>query len=788
MRERRRWSNLLIEALREKWSLVCVLLLVLVLATGTYLRLLPAVKYGLELDEADPFIMYYIAKHFYERGLFSFSELQDQDLFWHPLGRDLLRREYIGVGWLSAATYHIVSLVSELTLREWVALQPVIAYVLTCILAYLLVYRVTGSHSGALVAAALYSLLPSALSRTTVGFVEKMTIAFLPITLHYILFYEALSSKSSSRSLTLAVLAGAVGGFVAFIWGGYHFIALSLALAILLDFLVYGSASRERALVYAVTLTAMAVVVSASPAVSILYFAKGMGFIPLAALIAYIAILAWKSLGFDEKLFPYTRLQHLWLIASGAVVGFVLIHLEVISVPGRVLLALGVRGFSPLAESVSEHQPLGLGALIPELGVPVFFTLTGLVFSALESYRGRGNLSIHVALTLGSMALLMAYASYNMAYFLQIAVLYTTIASGVSLGLVSKAYLALSPREVSGKREKARTREYSGASVLSPEVRIVFTVSIIALLLVFLGYSVHASYEVNSLRAPQILTAGLGPLAIGGETVVPLNNAWIRALEYLKHNTSREDVIVSWWDYGYWISVDAGRRTIADGSTWNETHIRLLARILTSSSEAEAIALLKLLGLNPNQTYIVFYEVFVLHSIREDPVLYVFPMPSIQTIGNTYYVVHGLADFPKSFQMLRIAHRVDPSAPSFLDTDYYSVTRGVNRVAYMFPGFAGSPSSNVEKVKSTLIYRLATHGVLELSRKCLGSCGFLANTSLTLPAVFDPATGALQFIFAEPPESFVLEAVVVDVFHEVSRRDSVERYAVLVFIYKWVDR
>ncbi|MEM1934312.1 MAG: STT3 domain-containing protein [Acidilobaceae archaeon] len=780
LKKQRELLDRLLTVAREKWYVFSFLLLIALVAGGAYLRLLPAINYGLELDEADPFIMYYIAKHFHERGLFSFSELEKQDLFWYPIGRDLLRGEYIGVGWLAAATYRLISLTFDITLREWVALQPVIVYVLTCIIMYVLVLRLTGSHSGALVAVAFYSLIPSALSRTTVGFVEKMTIAFMPIALHYLLLYEALIAKSLIRSLAFAGLAGLVGGSVAFIWGGYHYVAVSLALVILLDFLVYESPSGKRALAYGIALGFMALAISVSPAVTLAYFVKGLGLAPLASFVMYLTVLAWKTLGLDEKLFPYTRLQHLWLMTSAVVLAVLMIYLGVLEVPGRILLALGIRGFSPLAESVSEHQPLGFQTVLLELGLPMFFVSIGLFHIARASYLRRGGPSEHVELVLNLMALMMIYASANMSYFLQTAVFYASLASGASVGVLIKAYL-FPAEEVSTRRVKAKSSSpYS-------DLKLTITIAFTTLLILYLAYSAHVGYGVNSLRAPQILTSGLSPLAIGEKTVVPLNKAWIWTLEYLKYNTSRDDVIVSWWDYGYWISVDANRRTIADGSTWNETHIRLLANVLTGSEE-EAVALMRLLGLQPNKTYLVFYEVFILYSEESGVLHYAFLLPNVRSDRTMYYVVHGLADFPKSFQMLKIAYRVDPGVQSFVETNYYSMTQGPRGTSYMFPGLAGSPANNVERVTSTLLYKLAMHGVAELPEKCFGRCDFLNKTSFTVPAVLDPATGAPHFIFVDPPQRFELEAVVLDVFYEVKQETHVERYAVLVFIYKWVER
>ncbi len=44
-----------------------------------------------------------------------------------------------------------------------------------------------------------------------------------------------------------------------------------------------------------------------------------------------------------------------------------------------------------------------------------------------------------------------------------------------------------------------------------------------------------------------------------------LEDRWLTALLWLKDNTSQDEVVCNWWDYGYWIQTVGGKRTIADG-------------------------------------------------------------------------------------------------------------------------------------------------------------------------------------------------------------------------------
>jgi asparagine N-glycosylation enzyme membrane subunit Stt3 len=53
--------------------------------------------------------------------------------------------------------------------------------------------------------------------------------------------------------------------------------------------------------------------------------------------------------------------------------------------------------------------------------------------------------------------------------------------------------------------------------------------------------------------------------SLGSEQRVSANNAWYDALVYLRDNTEDDAIVMTWWDYGYWILDVAERRPVADG-------------------------------------------------------------------------------------------------------------------------------------------------------------------------------------------------------------------------------
>jgi len=755
----------------SRFSLVITIIILLILmALGAYLRMLPAIKYGLELDEADPWSMYWIAKHFHEKGLLSFGELRRVTLFWYPYGRDFLAQEYIGTSWLATLTYPLGGLLG-LTLKDWIALFPVFAGVLTIVLSYVLVTSITRSRLGGLVSASIFSLAPGAIARTTVGFVEKMVVAAVFITIFYILLVKALSNPKRVRFI-YSFLSGVLAGFTAYIWGGYHFVAVSMALIVLFDPLIHGRPGKDRLLVYTSSIAPFVLLTSLYPGVGFDYFVDGLGLSVIGALLVYVIEVYWDTLKLN-KLIPYSRVLHAWTLVTVAIVGLAVITTGVLSVPGRMLLALGIREFSPLAESVAEHSPLAFRELVREIGVPLLLSVIGLFYLIYLRYTGRGGSLDHLSLGLIAMALVMSYASYNMAYFLQMASYYTAITAGLTVGLWMSSQKII----YEGKRK---------GQVLSDDARLLVAILLVGLMVLSSIYYAKAGYDISIVRAPQILTSGLGPLTSRDRVLVPLNDAWIRALNYIKDNTSEDSLIITWWDYGYWVSTIAGRRTVADGSTWNETQIRILARILTGN-EDEASALLPMFKAEPGRTYIVFYEGYIIVIPSNTTVGYTAPIPQVSSYGTTTIVSHGVADFPKSFQMLRIGYRIDPFAPSPFGTKYSSETsRAPQQRIIHFPGFIGSPTSNVDKVLNTLIYRLSVEGIMAVKEKGLISgCPIPANVTL-IPSVYDPNMGLAPVFVKEQSKRFAPEAVVISCFHTEEVLDTKQVFAVIVYIFKWL--
>jgi dolichyl-diphosphooligosaccharide--protein glycosyltransferase len=48
---------------------------------------------------------------------------------------------------------------------------------------------------------------------------------------------------------------------------------------------------------------------------------------------------------------------------------------------------------------------------------------------------------------------------------------------------------------------------------------------------------------------------------------------WLNTLNYMRANMPPGTVVMSWWDYGYWITAIGNQTTLADNGTENATQI-----------------------------------------------------------------------------------------------------------------------------------------------------------------------------------------------------------------------
>jgi asparagine N-glycosylation enzyme membrane subunit Stt3 len=136
-----------------------------------------------------------------------------------------------------------------------------------------------------------------------------------------------------------------------------------------------------------------------------------------------------------------------------------------------------------------------------------------------------------------------------------------------------------------------------------------------AIILVFMLLSFAFVLPTNPLRdRPRVVEQAYAPVTIMASSV-PLRAddpilEWYDTLMWMNHELPGDTIVVSWWDYGYWLSIIGNKTTLADNGTINTTQIANIGRIFMSNN-TESIKILEKYEQNGRRPeYIVVFTTF----------------------------------------------------------------------------------------------------------------------------------------------------------------------------------
>jgi len=564
---------------REKMLLIYSLTIIFVLAIGV--RLLSA-QYGFYLNEFDPYFQYmsteYIVKSFDQKGfsgIFDYFNWIDK-MAWYPEGRDVASTSFSGLHYLGALLYLFFRNILQLniSLYDFLVLLPVFTGGLISLSIYFLGKEIDGEAVG-IFAGLLSTLSPPLISRDSFGWWDTEPLAYLFGIVAFILFLRVIGKeKVSIKSLVEASISGILLGLSMTIWGGamYFLGTLGILILVALFFIKTYKVFFEHALV----LTTWNLLIS-------MMFKKPgyMVIINPANLVIYIGIVSCfilmlkegkKEIKIEDKIYSILTaiLIGLILVSFGAVGGLTQRYLSVIF-PFEI-------SQEPIVESVAEH------ASSTAVEYFTFFSVT-LFFSGFSIYYIRKNMEFRkfsaIIFTVtalyfaASFGRLMIYLTFSLA-----------ILGGIGILAVIRALFSQPSKFVLKKK---------GLGADNTSFRLVFFAFF--LIIMIFNCSVWIRY------ADQPVSLVTGSTAFKVES-----NDWIDALSYIRERTPEDSVIISWWDYGYWIRVIGNRTTLVDNATLNTTKIALVGKMFLSNEE-EAIKMIKELAPGKNNVYIVVFTV-----------------------------------------------------------------------------------------------------------------------------------------------------------------------------------
>ncbi len=626
-----RWADSLSRGVKFGLDdLVVYISLIALVAFGVAVRLLP-MKWGIYLDEFDPYIQYKGAQYIVENGFSAWYTWFDPTR-WAPWGTDQSTAGLPGVPFTGAAVYLLLNFLGiNVPLFDVVVFFPVFAGGVIILLGYFLGKELVNRGVG-LLTSLILAIDSTAIQRTSLGFFDTESVGMIGMLVALVFFVKSLRGKT----VPYAVISGLGLALMAISWRGFLYTINFLALYVLIMVLI-GRWSRRMTTSFTIVSSITLFAVAATPAYGI-----GMLISPytIGSFVAFFVCIV-RTLA-DEIPDPKKRTRFtLGVIISVLAVAGVLTLSGVFGDISGKFLAI-VNPFSRAEEAVRT-----VGEQNPSTWSHFFLTYRSLVLllpvGVFYAVRRFSDEAIFIAL----LALTALYGAGSFVRLMILAAPAIAIAAGYALTSIITTVRPVLKHELDRKSKASQLSKYYGF----------FTIALIAATL--MPIVVDSAGLKYADRPAMIVSASTG---LSQE--IP---DWIEVLAWMRDNIPQDAIVGCWWDYGYWINVMANKSVIDDNATINGTQITLVAEALLNN-ESVSLDIFRQL----NVSYVVVYEPFTL--VSTNPPLALPP----------WYI---LGDFEKSTAMMVWA--------GYNVSDYISaVTINIGGTLYSYPLPAGPKAAN----------------------------------------------------------------------------------------------
>jgi len=200
-------------------------ILVISFSLSFMLRAQP-LEHGFELNEFDPFFNYRATQFMVENGLPSYLEWND-DLSWHPYGRDVSATSQVMLHTTTAMLYQTFGMGSSL--YDFTIIFPMVVSSLTAIVIFALVRTIGGTTAG-LFASLFFAVSPIIILRGSLGWFKSEPLGLFYGLLAVYLLISGIKSDKGKVSVAKIVGAGILLAFGLASWGGIQFFILPIGL------------------------------------------------------------------------------------------------------------------------------------------------------------------------------------------------------------------------------------------------------------------------------------------------------------------------------------------------------------------------------------------------------------------------------------------------------------------------------------------------------------------------------------------------------------------------------
>uniref|UniRef100_A0A8K9XTX4 Dolichyl-diphosphooligosaccharide--protein glycosyltransferase subunit STT3B n=1 Tax=Oncorhynchus mykiss TaxID=8022 RepID=A0A8K9XTX4_ONCMY len=540
-------------------SLLSFTILFLAWLAGFSARLFAVIRFESIIHEFDPWFNYRSTHHLTINGFYDFLNWFD-DRAWYPLGRIVGGTVYPGLMVTAGLIHYVLNLLHiTVHIRDvCVFLAPVFSG-LTSISTFLLTRELWNQGAG-LLAACFIAIVPGYISRSVAGSFDNEGIAIFALQFTYYLWVKSVKTGSVFWAIGCCLSYF----YMVSAWGGYVFIINLIPLHVFVLLLMQRYSRR----VYIAYSTFYIVGLVLSMQIPFVGFQPIRTSEHMAAAGVFALLQAYAFLQYLKDRLTRQEFQTLFFLGVSLAAGAVFLTVIYLTYTGRSTLCCYIPDLCryakihiPIIASVSEHQPTTWVSFFFDLHILVCTFPAGLWFCI----KNINDERVFVALY----AISAVYFAGVMVRLMLTLTPVVCMLSAIAFSSVFEHYLGDDMKRESPPIEDS----------LGPNIKSIVTMLMLMLLMMF---AVHCTWVTsNAYSSPSVVLASYNN--DGSRNIL---DDFREAYYWLRQNTEEQARVMSWWDYGYQIAGMANRTTLVDNNTWNNSHIALVGKAMSSNESA----------------------------------------------------------------------------------------------------------------------------------------------------------------------------------------------------------
>ena len=556
--------------IKKNWWIIPLIFIVI---TGFWIRCLPA-RFG-ELQALDPFYFLRMGEYVLSHNF----QLPQRDMLrYSPYGVDPWLVEYPLPVYFPAVCYALLTgLGLKMHYLHFAILWPAVMGTLAVLFGFFVGRELFKSDFAGLFTSFFLAVTPAFITRTSAGFFEKepLSAPFIMLTIYF--FLKAYNS-GGKKPWIYSSIAGFCFAAAGLTWGGVNFIYLMFGffvfllfvfntVLVVLDYLVSKTdkyINEMEGFVGEKMLKAFGPMVIISAVIQNLH-PRGMPLtsLPIVFCWSLTAVMAVRYLIIKFKLLEEEKIKYffpaVFLVGFAFSVAGYMFSDYIYSLVNSAVAILTL-GKSIVGTTVAENAPGNWNTVLGVLGsgfshsflsflspiTPYFalwvFVLFGCFFLVYKFLKTRNWLLVFPLVFMGA-------AVYSVFYVVRMVFIL-----GPAAALIGGFFAALI---IEKGLKLAKGKDKKGNYITIVLVVFVFLMVIVK---ISNGYSYASGIGPSICFSPPCIT-----IDDSGVYHYNMKQPWYQALRFLAENTSKDSVVLSWWDFGYWFQERGERTSVADG-------------------------------------------------------------------------------------------------------------------------------------------------------------------------------------------------------------------------------